>query len=204
MGERRPLKVSIVDTSPVLAGSTAVEAFRTTAELAALADQAGYSRYWLSELHGVPTNAGTAPEVGVTAVASRTSNLRVGSGCVLLNHRSPYRVAETFVQLHAMFPGRIDLGVGRATCGPLIDFALQHDRSGVLAEESYEGKIVELMQWFDGFHDRHPFAQVPFYAGVAGRPEPWILGATPVSAFVAARFGMRYCFAAFLNPAEAQ
>src|SRR5437588_10002380 len=112
MGKRRPLKVSIVDTSPVLAGSTAVEAFRTTAELA---DHAGFSRYWLSELHGVPTNANTSPEVAVAAVASRTSNLRVGSGGVLLNHRSPYRVAEPFLPLHAMFPGGIDSGVGRAT-----------------------------------------------------------------------------------------
>jgi luciferase family oxidoreductase group 1 len=198
------MKVSIVDTSPVLAGSTAVEAFRTTRQLAELADRAGYSRYWLSELHGVPTNAGAAPEVGVAAVASGTRNLRVGSGGVLLNHRSPYRVAETFVQLHAMFPGRIDLGFGRATSGPLIDFALQHYRSQVLEEESYEGKIVELMHWFDGFDDDHPFAQVPFYAGVSGRPEPWILGSTPFSAMLAGRLGLRYCFAAFLNPAAAQ
>src|SRR3954451_14791278 len=74
------MKISIVDTSPILAGSTAVEALRTTQQLAELADRAGYSRYWLSELHGVPTNAGTAPEVGVAAVASRTRNFRVGSG----------------------------------------------------------------------------------------------------------------------------
>jgi alkanesulfonate monooxygenase SsuD/methylene tetrahydromethanopterin reductase-like flavin-dependent oxidoreductase (luciferase family) len=80
------MKISIVDTSPVLAGSTAVEAFRTTVELAQLADRAGYSRYWLSELHGVLTNAGATPEV---AVASGTSKLRVGSGGALLNHRSP-------------------------------------------------------------------------------------------------------------------
>jgi alkanesulfonate monooxygenase SsuD/methylene tetrahydromethanopterin reductase-like flavin-dependent oxidoreductase (luciferase family) len=79
----------------VLAGSTAVEAFRTTVELAEPADQAGFSRYWLSELHGVQTNAGTTPEVAVAAVASRTSNLRVGSGGVLLNHRS--KVAQTSV-----------------------------------------------------------------------------------------------------------
>jgi luciferase family oxidoreductase group 1 len=134
------MKISVVDTSPVLAGSTAVEAFRTTIELAQLADQAGYSRYWLSELHGVRTNAGTTPEVAVAAVASRTSNLRVGSGGVLLNHRSPYRVAETFLQLHAMFPGRIDLGIGRATSGRVIDCALQQTRSAVLPEENYEGR----------------------------------------------------------------
>ena len=198
------MKISIVDTSPVLADSTAVEAFQTTRELAELADLAGYSRYWLSELHGLPTNAGAAPEVGVAAIAARTSSLRVGSGGVLLNHRSPYRLAETFVQLHAMFPGRIDLGIGRATSGPLIDFALQHQRSVVLEEESYEDKLVELMHWFDGFDDDHPFAQVPFYSGVSGRPEPWVLGSTPASAVVAARLGMRYCFAAFLNPAAAQ
>ena len=78
------MKISIVDTSPVLAGSTAVEAFRTTLELAELADRAGFSRYWLSELHSVPTNAGSTPEVAVAAVASRTNNLRVGSGGVLL------------------------------------------------------------------------------------------------------------------------
>ena len=198
------MKISIVDTSPVLAGSTAMEAFRTTVELAQLADQVGFSRYWLSELHGVPTNAGATPEIGIAAVASQTRNLRVGSGGVLLNHRSPYRAAETFLQLHAMFPGRIDLGIGRATSGPLIDFALRQTRSAVVAEENYEDQVVELLHWFDGFDDDHPFAQIPFFEGVAGRPEPWILGSSPSSAVVAARLGLPYCFAAFLNPAAAQ
>lgn len=161
---KRPMKISRVDTSPVLAGSTAIEAFRTTVELAQLVDRAGFSRYWLSEQHGVVTNAGTTPGVAVAAVVSRTSNLRVGSGGVLLNHRSPYRVAETFLQLQAMFPGRIDLGIGRATSGRLIDFALQQTRSAVLAEENYEGQVVELLHWFDD----HPFAKSPFFEGVAG------------------------------------
>lgn len=198
------MRVSIVDTSPVLAGSTAVEALRTTAELAELADHAGFSRYWLAELHSLRTNASTSPEVAVAAIAAKTTNLRVGSGGVLLNQRSPYRVAETFLQLHAMFPGRIDLGLGRATSGPLIDFALQHYRRAALAEESYEGKLVELLQWFDGFPEGHPFAPVPFFDGVAGRPEPWVLGSSPASAVVAAHLGLPYCFAAFLNPAAVQ
>ena len=201
---RGVMKVSIVDTSPVLAGSSAVEALRTTLELAELADHAGFSRYWLSELHGVPTHAGTSPEVAIAAVASRTRKLRVGSGAVLLNHRSPYRVAETFVQLHAMFPGRIDLGLGRATSGPLVDLALQQSRAVVLVEQKYEGKVVEVLQWFDGFHEEHRFAQVPFFPGVRGRPEPWILGSTPDSAVLAAGLGVAYCFAAFLNPAAAR
>ena len=130
--------------------------------------------------------------------------MRVGSGGVLLNHRSPYRVAETFLQLHAMFPGRIDLGVGRATSGPLIDFALQNTRSAVLPEENYEEQLGEVLHWFDGFADDQPFARVPFFEGVAGRPEPWVLGSSPGSAALAAGLGLPYCFAAFLNPAAAQ
>jgi len=198
------VKVSIVDMSPVLAGSTAVEALRTTVELAELADHAGFSRYWVGELHGLPTHAGTSPEVTIAAIASRTKNLRVGSGAVLLNHRSPYRVAETFLQLHAMFPGRIDLGLGRATSGPLIDLALQQSRAVLLAEQKYESKVVETLQWFDGFHEEHRFAQVQFFRGVRGRPEPWILGSSPESAALAASLGVAYCFAAFLNPAAAR
>lgn len=197
------MKVSIVDTSPVLAGSTAVEAYQLTLDLAELADQIGYSRYWIAELHGLTTNASTSPEAGIAAVASRTSNLRVGSGAVLLNHRSPYRVAETFVQLNAMFPGRIDLGLGRATAGPLIDFALQRSRTAAAPDEPYEDKVAEILHWFDGFDDGHPFARVPFFDGVTGRPQTWVLGSSPASAVVAARLGLPYCFAAFLNPAAA-
>jgi hypothetical protein len=77
-----------------------------------------------------------------------------------------------------MFLGRIDLGIGRATSGRLIDFALQQTRSAVLPEENYEGQVIELLHWFDGFDDDHPFAKVPFFEGVAGRPEPWILGSS--------------------------
>jgi luciferase family oxidoreductase group 1 len=197
------MKVSIVDTSPVLAGSTAVEAYQLTLDLAELADQIGYSRYWIAELHGLTTNASTSPEVGIAAVASRTSHLRVGSGAVLLNHRSPYRVAETFVQLNAMFPGRIDLGLGRATAGPLVDFALQRSRTAAAADEPYEGKVAEILHWFDGFGEDHPFGQVPFFDGVTGRPQTWVLGSSPASSVVAARLGLPYCFAAFLNPAAA-
>jgi len=97
----------------------------------------------------------------VAAVSSRTSHLRVGSGGVLLNHRSSYRFAETFLQLHAMFRGRIDLGIGRATFGRLIDFALQQTRSAVLPEENYEDPVVEVVHWFDGFDDEHPLATSP-------------------------------------------
>ena len=194
------MKVSINDSSPIAAGSSAVDAFRTTRRLAELADQAGYHRYWLTELHGVPTNANASPEVAMAAVADDTTMLRVGSGAVLLNQRSPYRVAETFMQLHAMFPGRIDLGLGRATSGTVIDFALQQSRAGRSTAENYDEQVVELLRWFDGFEDSDPFADVPFFDDVPGRPEVWILGSTPSSAVVAARLGLRYCFAAFLNP----
>jgi alkanesulfonate monooxygenase SsuD/methylene tetrahydromethanopterin reductase-like flavin-dependent oxidoreductase (luciferase family) len=91
-----------------------------------------------------------------------------------------------------MFPDRIDLGIGRATSGPLIDFALRQIRSAALSEEDYEGKVIELLRWFDGFDRDHPFAPVPFFEGVTGRPEPWILGSSPYGAVVAARLGLAW------------
>lgn len=97
----------------------------------------------------------------------------------------------------------LDLGLGRATAGPLIDFALQRSRTAAAADEPYEGKVVEILHWFDGFGDDHPFGQVPFFEGVTGRPQTWVLGSSPASSVVAARLGLPYCFAAFLNPAAA-
>jgi hypothetical protein len=103
-----------------------------------------------------------------------------------------------------MFPGRIDLGLGRATAGPLLDLTLQSSRQAVATPEPYDDKVVELLHWFDGFEDGHPFARVPFLDGVVGLPETWILGSSPASAVVAARLGLPYTFSAFLNPAAAR
>src|ERR671931_2054088 len=108
------LRLSVLDQSPVAEGSTGSQALRNTIDLARLADELGYHRYWVAEHHGGPSLAGPSPEVLIGPIASATERLRVGSGGVMLPHYSPFKVAETFSLLAGLFPGRIDLALGRA------------------------------------------------------------------------------------------
>src|SRR5487761_1442132 len=122
------VKLSVIDQSPVPAGSTPADALRNTIELARLADRLGYERYWSAEHHATESLASPAPEILIARVAAETRAIRVGSGGVMLPHYSPLKVAEVFRMLHALYPGRIDLGVGRAPGGtPLDTFALRRE-----------------------------------------------------------------------------
>ncbi len=198
------MRLSVLDSSPVHAGESAVDAVAGTARLAVHADRLGYSRFWATELHGPAMNAGATPEITMARVASVTERIRVGAGSVLLNHRSAYRTAETFMHLHTMFPERVDLGLGRATAGPVVDQALQRLRTVALPGDDYNEQVAEVLSWLvRRLPAGHPFASVPFFDGVPGRPQVWILGSSPGSAAVAAHFGLPYAFAGFLNSAAA-
>src|SRR6201996_5890316 len=121
--------LSVLDQSPISEGSTGAEALRNTIDLAQLADDLGYHRYWVAEHHGGPMLAGPSPEVLIGPIAAATSEIRVGSGGVMLPHYSPLKVAESFTILAALFPDRIDLALGRAAgTDQLTMFALQRDR----------------------------------------------------------------------------
>src|SRR5215217_8619425 len=123
------LRVSVLDQSPVSEGSTGSQALQNTIDLARRADDLGYHRYWVAEHHGGGMIAGSSPEVLIGPIAAATRRLRVGSGGVMLPHYSPLKVAESFAMLAALFPGRIDLGLGRAPgSDPATAFALQRDR----------------------------------------------------------------------------
>src|SRR5712671_5793835 len=123
------MRLSILDQSPIPEGSTAGDALRNSVDLARLADELGYYRYWLAEHHGTPALACASPEVLIGVIAAATTNLRVGSGGIMLPHYSPLKVAETFRMLSGLFPGRIDLGIGRAPgTSPHVAAALQRDR----------------------------------------------------------------------------
>ncbi len=192
------MKLSIVDLSVVHAGITRDEAFRQSIDLAQRAEQWGYERFWVAEHHGAPSVAGRAPEVLIAAIAARTSTIRVGSGSVLLNHYSPFKVAEVFCTLNELYPQRIDLGAGRATTGPVTDFALQQDRSKPFRADS-DQQIVELVAWLEGgFPANHPFGANPLYT-IDSLPELHLLGSSPWSASAAAQLGLRYVFAGFIN-----
>src|ERR671920_931392 len=143
------LKLSVLDQSPIPEGSTGADALRNTIDLARLADALGYHRYWVAEHHGGPTLAGPAPEVLIGPIAAATTRLRVGSGGVMLPHYSPLKVAEAFSVLSGLFPGRIDLGIGRAAgTDPLTAHALQRDRRHA-APDDFPDQLAELLAYLE-------------------------------------------------------
>jgi luciferase family oxidoreductase group 1 len=192
--------LSVLDQSPIAEGSTAADALANTIDLAQLADALGYRRYWLAEHHGGPMLAGFAPEVLIPSVAAATSRIRVGSGGVMLPHYSPFKVAEAFTLLAAMYPDRIDLGLGRASgTDPRTTFALQRDRSRAMPDD-FPAQLAELLGYLDGtLPEDHPFASLTNYLPEQ-RPDVWLLGSSPQSRTWASEGGLRYAFADFINP----
>lgn len=192
------MKLSIVDLSPIIPGETRHETFVHSIELAQHAEGLGYERIWYAEHHGGRVGAGRAPEVLIAAVGAHTERIKLGSGGVLLNHYSPYKVAELFCTLNELYPGRIDLGAGRATAGPVADLALQQDRRERFQANS-DAQIAELVAWLEqSFPADHPFSQNPILTD-DGLPTLYLLGSSPWSAGAAARLGLRYVFAGFIN-----
>lgn len=194
------MKLSILDQSPVSAGSTPADALRNTIELARLADRLGYERYWIAEHHAMDTLASPAPEILITRVAAETKAIRVGSGAVLLPHYSPMKVAEQFRMLHALYPNRIDLGVGRAPGGsPLETFALRRDRDQQPADD-FPQQLIELLAFLNrDFKTSHPFSRIKVSPDMPGGPEVWLLGSSMWSASAAAQLGLPYAFAHFID-----
>jgi luciferase family oxidoreductase group 1 len=197
-----PLRLSILDQSPISEGSSGARALRNTLDLARLADALGYHRYWVAEHHGGPMLAGPSPEALVGPIASATERIRVGSGGVMLPHYSPFKVAETFSVLAGLYPGRIDLGLGRAAgTDPMTAFALQRDRRAA-APDDFPQQLAELLGYLgDELPADHPFARLAAtLPGLPESPEPWLLGSSPQSAIWAAELGLPYAFADFINP----
>ncbi len=196
------MRFSVLDQSPISEGLTGVDALRNTIELAQLAERLGYHRYWVAEHHGGPMLAGPAPEVLIGPIASATRSIRVGSGGVMLPHYSPFKVAEAFSLLAGLFPGRIDLGIGRAAgTDPLTTFALQRDRRQA-SPDDFPQQLAELLAYLDDeMPADHPFARLS--KALPGRPEvpeQWLLGSSPQSGIWAAELGLAYAFADFINP----
>jgi luciferase family oxidoreductase group 1 len=195
------MRLSALDQSPIAEGQTGADALRNTLDLAVLCDQLGYHRYWVAEHHGGPMLASASPEVLIGPIASATKQIRVGSGGVMLPHYSPLKVAEAFTVLAALYPGRIDLGLGRAAgTDPMTTYALQRDRRQA-SPDDFPQQLAELLAYFDdALPQDHPFARL---AGtLPGRPElpdPWLLGSSPQSAIWAGELGLPYAFADFIN-----
>jgi luciferase family oxidoreductase group 1 len=196
------LRLSVLDQAPISEGSTGGQALRNSIDLACLADRLGYYRYWLAEHHAMPMLACASPEAMIGPIAGATRRLRVGSGGVMLPHYSPVKVAETFSMLAGLYPGRIDLGLGRAPgSDQRTALALQRDRR-TPAPDDFPQQLVELMAYLeDRMPAEHPFAALSAtLAGLPERPELWLLGSSPQSGIWAAELALPYMFADFISP----
>jgi luciferase family oxidoreductase group 1 len=193
----RPLKLSVLDQSVSLAGSSEDAAIRDTVSLAEHCERLGYSRFWLSEHPGLPTIVGSAPEILMAAIAARTSRIRIGSAGVMLPHYSALKVAEQFRVLEALAPGRIDLGVGRAPGGDMRT-ARALNPNAAMAAEDFPVQVRDLQAWTSaGRHEgitAHPLGP--------HAPEIWILGSSDYGAQLAAHFGLPYAFAYFFTDGQ--
>ena len=194
------LRLSVLDQSPIPAGSSAAEALANTLELARLAERRGYERYWLAEHHTSIGLAGSAPEVLIARVAAETSRIRVGSGGVMLSHYSSLKVAENFRVLHALYPGRIDLGVGRAPGSDRLTAAVLA-QGRPLAIDRFGEQLRDLAGFlYDALPPDHPHAHVHATPHSPGAPDVWLLGSGGDSAAYAAVLGFSYAYAHFINP----
>jgi len=194
------LKLSILDQSPVISGQDARRAIEATLVLARRADQLGYHRYWLAEHHAIAALADPCPEVLVARLGAETRRLRVGTGGVLLPYYSAFRVAEAFRMLEALYPGRIDLGIGRAPGGDSRT-ARAVAGGGFPDAAQFPEQVWQLVGHLDGtLPDDHPFKAVRVQPEVPGAPQVWLLGSSDYSGALAAQLGLPFSFAHFINP----
>jgi luciferase family oxidoreductase group 1 len=190
------LPLSVLDLSPVVAGGSGPAALRNTLDLAQHADRLGFTRYWVAEHHNLPNIASGAPDVMIGQIAARTDRIRVGAGGVMLPNHAPLMVAERFKVLEGLFPGRIDLGLGRAPgTDPVTSYALRRRQDASPGDDFLE-RFQELML-FDsgGFPEGHPFAKIRVMPTDVKLPPLWLLGSSDYGAQLAAMVGTGFSFA---------
>ncbi len=195
----KPIRLSVLDQSPIIHGHTPAQAVQRTIELAREVESFGYHRMWLAEHHNMKGLADPCPEILLTRLASVTSRMRVGTGGVLLPYYSALKVAEQFRMLEALFPGRIDLGMGRAPGSDMVT-----------SQALFQGAFYDINQFpthvqetiaflDDALPANHPYGRVKAMPAGSGSPEVWLLGSSDYSATLAAHLGLRCSFAHFIN-----
>ena len=191
--------LSILDQSPVISGHTPARAVAETVKLAQAAEALGYHRYWLAEHHALAALADPCPEILLTRVASATERIRVGTGGVLLPYYSALKVAEVFRMLEALFPGRIDLGLGRAPGGDLAT-AQALSNGQYSAADHFAEQVQDLVGFLDdALPSGHAFERVKAMPAGPAAPSIWLLGSSDYSGALAAALGLRFAFAHFIS-----
>lgn len=190
--------LSVLDLSPIVEGGDAGQSLRNSLDLARHAERLGYHRFWMAEHHNMPGIASAATAVALAFVGAGTSTIRIGSGGIMLPNHAPLMVAEQFGTLAALYPGRIDLGLGRAPgADGLTAQALRRHLSG--GADTFPRDVVELLHYFEPAKPGQAVRAVP---GEGQTVEPWILGSSTFGAQLAAMLGLPYAFASHFAPAE--
>ncbi len=198
------MRLSVLDQSTIVSGRAPADAIRESMALAQHCEALGYDRYWCAEHHASASQAGTAPEILIAAIAATTRRIRVGSAGVMLPHYSSLKVAEQFRVLDAVAPGRIDLGLGRAPGSDGRTAYALNPNAGQAADQ-FPAQVRDLLAWVGGerLAEGHPFRDIPAQPTGPTAPEVWILGSSDYGAQVAAHFGLPFCFAHFITDGDA-
>lgn len=198
--DTKKIRLSVLDQSPVRKGVTAEQGVQETIALAKLTDELGYHRYWVSEHHNTSILAGSTPEVLMAHLAGQTKNIRIGSGGIMMPNHSTLKVAENFRMLEALFPGRIDLGMGRAPGTDRITASILNP-SNHFREQDFVEQLADLQHYFNDTAEegnvRHRIRAIPM---IQTTPAMWLLSSSGESGLFAAHFGMGLSFAHFINP----
>jgi luciferase family oxidoreductase group 1 len=194
------VRLSVLDQSTIVSGRSPDESIRESIALAQHCESLGYARYWCAEHHNSDSQAGTAPEILIAAIAATTKRIRVGSAGVMLPHYSALKVAEQFRVLDAIAPGRIDLGLGRAPGSDGRTAYALNPRADTAADQ-FPADVRDLLAWLSGqkLIENHPFRDIRAQPAGPTMPEVWVLGSSDYGAQVAAYFGLPFCFAHFIT-----
>lgn len=196
----KAIRLSILDQSPIRKGATAVQAVKETVELAKSADKLGYTRFWVSEHHNTTSLAGSTPEVLIAHLAGETKNIRIGSGGIMLPNHSALKVAENFRMLEALFPGRIDLGMGRAPGTDRITASMLNP-SNRFSEQDFIEQLTDLQHYLHDTAEAGSINErIKAIPQIDTVPTQWLLSSSGQSGVFAAHFGMGFSFAHFINP----
>ena len=197
------LSLSVLDQSTIVTGRSPDASIRESIRLAQFCESLGYARYWCAEHHNSDSQAGTAPEILIAAIAATTTRIRVGSAGVMLPHYSALKVAEQFRVLDAIAPGRIDLGLGRAPGSDGRTAYALNPRADTAAD-NFPAQVRDLLAWLAGekLMEGHPFRDIRAQPAGPTMPEVWILGSSDYGAQVAAFFGLPFCFAHFIGDGQ--
>ncbi len=199
------VRLGILDQVPARAGGTQQQALRETIGLAQLAEELGYTRYWLAEHHNSEALSCASPEVLVPVLLSATSRIRVGTGGVMLPHYSALKVAESFRLLESLFPGRVDLGLGRAPGSDGLTAAALQPAGVPAGADHFPEQVRDLLGYLaEDLPAEHPFRSVRAMPRIETSPEVWLLGSGNGSAQVAAWFGCAFCHAHFINARDTE